>query len=53
MIDVTGSPSPRTFVTRSRRSHFDTPRGNVEMMISSKSPVATASFTAVNDPGHL
>src|SRR4051794_21509093 len=51
MIAVTGSPSPRTRATRSRRSHFEIRRGSVEMMISSNAPVATASWTATNGSG--
>ena len=45
---VTGSPSASTRRGRSRRSHFETRLGNVEMTISSNSPSATARRIASN-----
>jgi hypothetical protein len=47
-IAVTGKPNLSTRPIRSRRSHFDTRLGSVEMMISSKFPSRTASLTDSN-----
>jgi hypothetical protein len=50
-IVVTGSPSASTRRIRSRRSHFDTRLGSVEMMISSNCPSLTARCTASKGSG--
>jgi len=47
-IAVTGRPSASTRRIRSRRNHFETRFGSVEMMISSKCPSRTAFCTDSN-----